>query len=210
MNGLDIALLVVLIFFFLRGIFRGFVKEVVGVLALVVAFVIASHYYPALGDALKAFIQNQDYRNTIGFEVVFLVTFFIISLLGLLVDKLISIAIPGWISGLIGACVGVGKGVVLAAVILMAATVFIRQDTPFFKDSLTWPYMKGIVESVRDMTPQSLKDALAERRREIPASLKPKLPDLTEQDESSEAPSWLPVPGKGTPAPAAPAPGRQP
>ena len=77
MNGLDIALLVVLIFFFLRGIFRGFVKEIVGVLALVVGFVIASSYYAALGDALKPLIQQLDYRNTIGFEILFLVAFFL-------------------------------------------------------------------------------------------------------------------------------------
>ena len=49
MNGLDIALIVILFFFFLRGIFRGFIKEIMGIVGLVVGFYLAMKYYPRLG-----------------------------------------------------------------------------------------------------------------------------------------------------------------
>ncbi|MBF0529543.1 MAG: CvpA family protein [Deltaproteobacteria bacterium] len=179
MNGLDIALLVVLIFFFLRGIFRGFVVEVASIAGLVVGFFLASSYYPAAGDTLKPFIQNQAYRHAVGFEMVFLVAYFLVSLLGIFLNNLVKIAISNLANGLLGAGIGLGKGLVLAAVVLMATASFIRPDTPFFKDSLSWPYMRNLSDSVKEMVPPDLRKSLENKVDAFPETLKPKLPDLS-------------------------------
>ena len=47
MSALDIALTVILSYFLIRGVFRGLVKEVVGILGLAVAFWAASVYWLA-------------------------------------------------------------------------------------------------------------------------------------------------------------------
>lgn len=192
MNGLDIALLVVLIFFFLRGIFRGFVVELASIAGLVVGFFLASNYYPAAGDTLKPFIQNQSYRHAVGFEIVFLVAYSLVSFLGIFLNKLVKIAISNVASGLLGATIGLGKGLALSAVVLMATASFIRPDTPFFKDSLSWPYMRNISDGIKEMVPPDLKKSLESKIETLPEPLKPKLPDLSPGTKTDPAP-WKPV-----------------
>ena len=206
MNGLDIALIVILIFFFLRGIFRGFVKEITGIIGLFAGFFLASTYYPAMGDTLKPFIQNQAYRSIIGFEIVFLVAYFLVSLLGMLFDKLIKLSVSNVANGLLGAVIGLVKGVVLAAVVLMATTAFIRADTPFFKDSVSWPYLRVVSDSLAENLPDKLKESLKYKANQLPESLKIKVPDLPVPKEGDEkAPPWKKVePDSDAPPPAWP------
>ncbi len=86
MNGLDIALVVVLFFFFVRGIFRGFVKEVAGIVGLVLGFLLASSYHATGARYLEPVLHNASYRQAISFLIIFVLVFFIVGLLGLLVD----------------------------------------------------------------------------------------------------------------------------
>ncbi|MEW5724474.1 MAG: CvpA family protein [Thermodesulfobacteriota bacterium] len=191
MNGLDIAIIIVLFFFFLRGIFRGFIKEIIGIIGLALGFFLANKYYPALADQLKPFIQHASYRQAIGFQVVFLVAFFIISLVGLLLDKLVKLTISAVSNGIFGAVIGLVKGVVLSAIILMATTAFIRPDASFFKDSATWPYMRELTESFRKMVPEDLQQALANPVEKLPAEVKPEIPGPgPEELDEKEPPPW--------------------
>lgn len=192
MNGLDIALAVLLFFFFLRGIFRGFVKEVVGIFGLIGGFYLASKYYPAMADTIKPFIQNTAYRNAIGFEIIFLAAFFLIGLFGLLIDKLIKLTISNVANGLLGAVIGVAKGVALACVVLMAATVFIRQDTSFFKDSVSWPYLETFTENLKTLIPEDLKASFEEKAILLPETIKQDIPDISDAYSDQPAP-WKPI-----------------
>ena len=204
MNGLDIALTVVLLFFFLRGIFRGFIKEIIGVIGLAAGFYLASKYYPAMAEHVKPLVQNLAYRQAIGFQVVFLASFFIISLIGVLIDKLIKLTISQFSNGIFGAVIGLTKGVVLCAVVLMATTAFIRPDAALFKTSIAWPYMKGLTEAIREMAPEDLREATMRKLEKLPQDLQPVIPGPG--PEGVEAPPWksvTPEPG-ATPPPGSP------
>jgi membrane protein required for colicin V production len=207
MNGLDIALAVVLFFFFLRGIFRGFIKEIVGIVGLVVGFAVARVYYPQMADVLKPFLQNAAYRQTIGFLAVFIIVFFVLGLIGLLVDKLVKMTFSQVANGLLGALIVQAKGLILSSVILMASSAFIRADTPFYKDSKAWPYIKNFSEALRELTPKELQDAFHYKPSLLPDSLKPSTPGgadqgQTEQDDQAapETSPWKP----GSPKPTTP------
>lgn len=192
MNGLDIALIVVLFFFFIRGIFRGFVKEVTSAVGLVLGIVLACSYYPLVADRLTPFIQNPAYRQTLGFLVLFMAIFFVISLLGLLLDKAVKVAVSTVTNGLLGAAVALVKGIVLASVVLMATTAFIHPDTPFFKDSLTWPYMRLVSNTIKEYIPVELKKALESKAALAPDNLKSILPKLPSTDDE-DTPPWKPA-----------------
>jgi len=192
MNGLDIALLVVLFFFFIRGIFRGFVKEVTSTAALILGLVLASSYYPYLAKYLESFRQLTGYREVVAFLVLFFVIFFLISLLGILVDKVIKVAVSNVTNGLLGALVALIKGVLMAAVVLMVATTFIRPDTPLFNDSAAWPYLKMVARTVKEFVPQELQQALENKSGLIPGNIKDILPEGRSPNQK-EIPEWKPV-----------------
>jgi membrane protein required for colicin V production len=199
-NGLDIAFFVIVFFFFVRGIFRGFLKEVVSIAGLGVGFIVARSYYPLVADALQPFVQNASFRMALGFMILFLAVSLLISLLGLILDKLITVSVGNVTNGLLGAVVGTAKAIILTAVLLMVVTAFIRPDTPFFKESLVWPYLKFISNSVKEFVSPDLKEALDKKSKllpgKLPEELKERLPDLPDI-EGTTAPPWKPaVPSK--------------
>lgn len=193
MNGLDIAFFVICLFFFIRGIFRGLIKELTSTAGLLVGFVLARTYYNNMADLLTTFVQNPSFRQALGFLIIFLGVSLLISLIGLLLDRVVKVTMGNVANGLLGAMVGLIKAMALAAVVLMVTTAFIRPDTPFFQESVTWPYISFVSNSLREMVPPDLKKVLENKTSLIPDGLKDKLPELPKLDDK-KPPDWKKVP----------------
>jgi len=159
-GGLDIALLVILGYFFLRGVFRGVVKEVVAVLGLFVAFWVASVYWPLGGEHLKPIFDMPGQRGVTSFILIFLVVYFLISIISIFVDKIVKLTLSPLVSALLGALVGVLKGVLVCGIIMSGAQMFLKADDRFFTDSQIWPYLKPVAEQAQSWMPEALKAAM--------------------------------------------------
>ena len=187
-GGLDIALMVIMGYFFLRGIFRGVVKEVVAVLGLFVAFWVASVYWPLGEEHLKAIFDLEGQRGIISFVFIFFVVYFLISVISIFIDKIIKLTISPVISALLGAVVGTVKGILVCSVILIGAETFIKPTESFFTKSEMWPYFQPVTKQAREWMPEALRRALKTRIN---------LPIIGEigGDSGGSAPSLLPAPG---------------
>lgn len=192
MNGLDISFLVIIFFFFVRGIFRGFVKEVMGIAGLILGFILARSYYPLVAEAFEPVVRNHSLRQVIGFVVLFVSTSLLIGLLGLVLDRLIKVTISDLTEGLLGAGIGLIKAVALSAIVLMVLTAFIRIDRPFFEESLAWPSLRYLSDNLRGMVPSDLENILENKPLQVPKGLKKKLPKLPRLDEGKQH-DWKPV-----------------
>ncbi|KXS56878.1 MAG: hypothetical protein AMR96_00390 [Candidatus Adiutrix intracellularis] len=160
-GGLDIALLVILGYFILRGLFRGVVKEVVAVLGLFVAFWVASVYWP-LGELhLKTIFDLPGQRGITSFIIIFVIIYFFISLLSFFVDKIVKMTITPVASSLLGAMVGVIKGTLVCGIILSGVQVFLKDNEPFFQTSKLWPYLAPVTSQAKAWMPEGLRQALA-------------------------------------------------
>jgi len=121
MNGLDVALVIVLFVFALRGYWRGFFRESFGVLA-VIAGLAAALQLAGLGAlwlqeraALPAPIQNGA-----AFVGIFVIVYAIVNCIGVLLDRLTGASRLRVLQRLAGAVLGVAKGAaVLAAALLL-------------------------------------------------------------------------------------------
>ncbi|MDR1578476.1 MAG: CvpA family protein [Deltaproteobacteria bacterium] len=153
MSALDIALTVILSYFFIRGIFRGLVKEIVGVLGLFVAFWAASSYWSMGAAQLTPITDNPAYRAALSFMVIYVVIYFLIGLISIFVDKIVKMSITPFVSGLMGAFLGLAKGLILCSIILAATSAFVRRDQPFFQDSVAWPKIEPLCAQVKDWAP---------------------------------------------------------
>ncbi|MDR1084891.1 MAG: CvpA family protein [Deltaproteobacteria bacterium] len=160
MSALDIALTVILAYFFIRGIFRGLVKEVVGILGLFVAFSVASSYWPMGSEQLSPITDNPTYRGVLSFMAIYVVIYFLIGLISIFVDKIVKMTITPFVSGLVGAFLGLLKGVVLCAIILTATTAFVRSDQSFYQESAAWPKMAPLCDQVKEWVPSDLRQLM--------------------------------------------------
>ena len=163
-GGLDIALMVILGYFFLRGLFRGVVKEVVAVLGLFVAFWVASVYWPLGDEHLRAIFDVPGQRGVTSFILIFVVVYFLISVISIFMDKIVKLTISPVISSLLGAVVGVIKGILVCSILLMGAETFLKPNEKFFTTSKIWPHMQPVTNQAKGLLPEALRLVMNAKR----------------------------------------------
>jgi len=159
-GGLDIALLVILGYFVLRGLFRGVVKEVVAVLGLFVAFWVAGVNWPLAEMHLKPIFDMPGQRGISSFLIIFTVVYFFTSIISIFVDKIVRLTISPLASGLLGAVVGVIKGLLVCGILMSGAQVFMKPGEPFFTTSKIWPYLRPVTAQAMAWMPEGLQHTL--------------------------------------------------
>lgn len=169
-NGLDYALYVIIGYFFLRGLFRGVVKEIVAVLGIFVAFWVASIYWPLGEEHLKAVFDLPGQRGVISFIIIFVVVYFLIGVISIFFDKIVKLTISPVVSALLGSVVGVVKGVLFCAVLLAGAETFLKPTEKFFTGSELWPHLQPLSNQAKAWMPEALQMAM-KAKCALPAAL---------------------------------------
>ncbi len=124
MNGIDIAILVILCGFLLKGLLRGLLKEVCSLAGLFVGAFLAFRYHGPLADALlKSVDLPAQIAVAITFTVLFLVTMVFFVVLGFLLSRFIKLLFLGGFNRLLGGVFGLCQGVLLLAVVLFALSL---------------------------------------------------------------------------------------
>lgn len=191
-RGLDYALMIIMGYFFLRGIFRGVVKEIVAILGVFVAFWVAGIYWQVGDEHLKAIFDLPAHRGIVSFTMIFVVVYFLIGVISIFVDKIVRITISPIVSALLGAVLGPVKGILFCAVLLAGTETFIKPTEKFFTSSEFWPYIQPISQQAKDWLPADLRKTMADNTRSAPA--------ISERYRSSQTNG----PGSAPPQPQAP------
>jgi membrane protein required for colicin V production len=191
MSALNIALTVIMSYFFIRGIFRGLVKEVVGILGLFVAFWAASAYWQLGSEQLKPLTDNDTYRGVLSYVIIYMVIYFLVGLLSLFVDKIVKLTITPLASSLAGALLGILKGGFLCLILLTATTAFLKPDNLFYEDSEAWKHIEPICASIKGWLPSKLKDLMEEKGPSFRGNLRSDPPPA---NQDSQRPAILPTP----------------
>jgi len=124
MNGIDIAILVILCGFLLKGLLRGLLKEVCSLAGLFVGAFLAFRYHGPLADALlKSVDLPAQIAVAISFTVLFLTTMVFFLALGFLLSRFIKLLFLGGFNRLVGGVFGLCQGVLLLAVVLFALSL---------------------------------------------------------------------------------------
>jgi len=128
MNGIDVALVVLLLLSGLRGSWRGIFREAFGFLALVVGLLAALRGAPAgagwLSAAAAGIGLNESALLGIAFVVIFLAVSTLITLVGVACDQFLGRGALRAASRASGAVFALGKGAVVLAFVLLFLHLF--------------------------------------------------------------------------------------
>ena len=120
MNTIDIILSIFLIMGFLRGFFKGFLTELAGIIALVAGVYGAMHFSDIAFNFLNSIVSwEREVLSLVSFALTFIVIVVIISMLGGLLTKMVSIIALGLINRLLGGVFGLLKWAFLASLVFM-------------------------------------------------------------------------------------------
>jgi membrane protein required for colicin V production len=128
MNPLDIGILSVASLFFVRGLFRGFVIELITVVGLVLGYIISISYLSLLSSLILSYFPTLPAAaiTIVSFFLLFVGTNLVLRLVANLVTKTLKIAMLGWLNRILGGMLGL-----LKSIIIMSIIVFVIDLIPF-------------------------------------------------------------------------------
>ncbi len=124
MNGIDIAIIIILCAFLLKGVLRGLLKEVCSLAGLFIGAFLAFRYHGPLAEALLEQVDlPAQIAVAITFTVLFLATIIFFMVLGFLLSRFVKLLFLGGFNRLVGGLFGLFQGILLLAVVLFALSL---------------------------------------------------------------------------------------
>ena len=151
---IDIVIIVAVTISVIIGIVRGFVKEAISIAALLVAIWAALYFGPAVGEVSESWIASQELQMWFGRILVFAIILSIGGLLGWGISKLVRLSILSGMDRLAGAVFGAARGILLAALLVLAGEFAGFSNDDWWDRSLLIPYLEQVAEWIKVMAPQ--------------------------------------------------------
>ena len=149
MNILDLIIVGVTAFFVIRGIFRGFFREISSLAGIIFGFLIANHYHPQMTTLIRPYIPLEKSLSLISFIILFFLVFFSFSLLGVLLHYLFKRLLIGWFDKSLGIGLALVKGIFISYLLIVLLTFFMPSKSPLIAQSKMAPLVKASFESMR-------------------------------------------------------------
>ena len=160
MNILDIIIIVAVVFFLIRGVFRGIVREIGSLAGVVLGIWLANAYHPQLAGLLKDLIPPGNYLPLIAFALIFVVVLVLCNVLGWLFKKFFQKIFLGWVDRILGACLALLKGIVLSYLIIVLVTFLAPQGSPLVTQSRLAPVIITSYQTMIGLIPPGFHEKL--------------------------------------------------
>lgn len=125
----------------LLSLWRGFVREMISIIGLVLAFFAASRLSGVTGDYLNTWITNSTLADIAGFALVFVLIMLVIGIIGVIIRKLVDMADLTATDRTLGMFFGIARGILLIGLSFLIYTSYAKiSDQVWLKDSRLTPY----------------------------------------------------------------------
>jgi membrane protein required for colicin V production len=165
MNWLDYVLLAIVVVTTIVGIVKGFVRQVIGLVAVIAGLVLAVVYYEQTSHVFMAFVKNRLVSNFLGFLLIFVVVLVAGAILGHIVTKAM-VGPLAFVNRLFGAVFGLIKAVLICGILVFALVSF-EMAKPAVETSVLAPVCLAITRAVVNLVPKDLRTRFNESYQRI-------------------------------------------
>ena len=163
MSVLDIFFVIVLVFFLLRGLYRGLFLEVASIVGLVAGFLAANRFYMDVYPLVQQIINSQDWAQIVSYAGIFLLVLVAVLVLASFLRSLLRMVMLGWLDTLGGGFLGLLKAGLICSLALLLLTVFLPKDHELIASSKIAPYVFELTKNLAAYLPEDLKEAFADK-----------------------------------------------
>jgi membrane protein required for colicin V production len=154
LNFIDYILITFVGLSMVLSLSRGFVREVISLIGLVLAFLIASRISGPAGDYLGEWIPNSTMADIAGFVIIFIIVMVVVGLTGAVIRKLVDLAALTATDRTLGIFFGAARGMLLIALCFLVYTSYTKPDAPWLKKSTLTPYAIQLGELLGQAIPE--------------------------------------------------------
>jgi membrane protein required for colicin V production len=160
MTVFDYAVLTIIGLSLLLSVIRGLVREVLALLAWVIAFVAANLFAGELGALLPPEVPGEELRLLGGFAAVFLVVLLVMSVLAILASRLVRNAGFGPEDRVLGGVFGLARGVLVVMVLVLLAGLTSLPREPVWREAVLSSPLEALAQQVKGWLPGSLSQRI--------------------------------------------------
>jgi membrane protein required for colicin V production len=177
MNWLDVAIIVTMGFLVVRGIFRGFLKEIASLAGVVLGIWLGGLFQPGLTAYLKVHFASIPALALISFGVVFVAVVILCNLTGLALKALVKKAFLGWADRALGVGLALVKGLVVIYLGIVLLTFFVPGHAPVLSKSRLAPLIISSYQSMVGLISPDTYERWKRRFLDKPKEMKETLQD---------------------------------
>jgi len=155
MNTFDIVLLTFACVLVVVGMFKGLVRILLGLAALVAAFALAARYHEGLADRLGVNVSIEALR-LLAYLLIFLGVMLAGGLAAYLTRRLLKAAMLGWADRLGGAALGFAVAMLAAALVVLPVVAYSPYGERVLAHSVLAPYITVVADIATSVVPEDL------------------------------------------------------
>jgi len=156
MTAADWLIVVVVLLNVVMAAIQGFFAEVLSMAGLVIGYIVAAWQYQRLAEWLMSFLKNEWLAEIFGFLIIFFAIMLVFGIAARIARKLMKAAGLSGFDRFLGALLGLVKGGLVVAVVLMGMTAFTPTSTMLEKSQLA-PYFLVVGRAAIWVAPSALR-----------------------------------------------------
>jgi len=153
-KGLDLVITLFSSYLLVKGIWKGFVKEVSGILAVVCGIIVSFMCHSVVEAVLAPYI-GEKYVSIVAYASAFIFVYIGITVVGSLIDKILKSIMLGGFNRILGGLFGLIKALLWCSIITYGYTTAqsgLGFDHPqLVVDSLAFPFIIDFVEMLKSL-----------------------------------------------------------
>jgi membrane protein required for colicin V production len=152
----DWLILAVVLLNVILAAIHGFFAELLSTAGLVVGYIIAAWQYGRLAEWLMSFLKSELMADVFGFMIIFFAVLIVFSIAGRIARKLMKAAGLSGFDRFLGALLGLVKGAMVVAVVVMGMTAF-TPTSEMLEHSQLAPYFLVVGRAAIWVAPSALR-----------------------------------------------------
>jgi membrane protein required for colicin V production len=153
MTVFDYAVIAIVGLSILLSVIRGLVREVLALLAWVVAFLAANFFAGPLATLLPDEMSNVEVRLLVSFGAAFVVVLLAMSLLAMFTSKLVKNAGLGMEDRMLGGVFGLARGMLVVMVLVLLAGLTSLPRQPVWREAVLSKPLESFAGTVKPWLP---------------------------------------------------------
>ncbi|HDZ89448.1 MAG TPA: CvpA family protein [Deltaproteobacteria bacterium] len=171
MSILDVIIIACMVFLMVRGLFRGFIREVGSLAGVILGIWLGSLLQPSLTDLLDAYLPWGKFLPLISFALIFALVLVLCNVAGWFLNKVIKKIFLGWADRALGAGLAVLKGIIITYFAIVLLTFFVPSKSRIIADSKLAPFIINSYQSMVGLlstdTYQELKEKFVIQKKRV-------------------------------------------
>ncbi len=156
MSIVDIAIVVIVVVSLLIGLYRGFIREFFSLISWLLALFVAWSFAEFGALYLESYLDQPDFRVVVSFAGIFVISLMVLSIISHFLHNVLAFAALLGVDRYLGMLFGIARGVIIVALMIMAATFMDFASQPWWKTSLLVSYFSPVIDLIRGLLPENL------------------------------------------------------